>query len=292
MLKSKQAEDNLKAATEELNAKKGVLTEKTEEYENQALKTIAAQEKEAAIAKLQKGDFEGVANSLLDLSKKELTYQDANGKTVKLSKEQTKDMADFIAQELSRIDTVQGKVWQKMRDSSGANLNEMVKKAKDITPKFKEAGAYYVEGIMLGLNSRKARLYAEAREMGLGAKYAFEKALKINSPSKEMMEDGAWFDEGIILGIASGEDKIAKMATQVAQTANTSFSDMLNPITDSYTGALADAGLKVKTSIGETIEANANPHITVKVGEDTLIDKVIDGINQASFLQNRGVINI
>ena len=33
-------------------------------------------------------------------------------------------------------------------------------------------------------------------------------------------------------------------------------------------------------------------HVTVKIGEDTLIDKVIEGINESAFLANRGVINI
>lgn len=292
VLKTKQAEDNLKAATEELKNKKGELKTKNEEYENQAWKTIMAQEKEAAIAKLQKGDFEGLAQSLLDLSKKELTYQDANGKTVTMAKEKSKDMADYIMRELGRIDDGQGKFWQMMVDKSGASLSKIADATKKMTPEFKQSGINFCEGIVAGLNARQAKVYAKAREMGYNANYAFNQALKIKSPSRVMMQSGKWFDEGIAIGIGGNANMVEKAATSVAQVANTSFSDMLNPITDSYTGALADAGLKVKTSIGETIEANANPHITVKVGEDTLIDKVIDGINQASFLQNRGVINI
>lgn len=292
VLKSKQAEDNLKAATTELNTAKDNLATKNTELRDQVLKATAAAEMESAVAKMQKGDFEGLAKQLVDLSNKEVTYQDASGKTVKVSKEATKEMAEFMAEQLGRVDTAQGKFWHGLVNTTGTNLQEMVKITKSMTPEYKQAGIWYCEGLILGLTQNKSRLYSEARSMGLNARMAFNRALGIQSPSKVMMQSGKWFDEGIAIGIAGGEDKIAKVATQVAQTANTSFNDMLNPISDSYTNTLADAGLKIKNSIGETIEANANPHITVKVGEDTLIDKVIDGINQASFLQNRGVINI
>lgn len=292
VLKSKQAEDELKAATDALTNKKAALSEKTEEYENQVWKEIMAKEKASAVAKLQQGDYAGLAQSLVDLSNKEITYQDANGKTVKMTMEKSKSMADFISQQLANIDSANGLFWKAMRDSSDTNLEEMSKKAKNMTPEYKQYGQWYCEGIIAGLDSRKARLYADAREMGYGVKNAFNYALQIHSPSKVMMKSGRWFDEGIALGISNNSNAVADAATMVAQTANTSFSDMLNPITDSYTSALGEAGLKVKNSIGDTIEANANPHITVKVGEDTLIDKVIDGINQASFLQNRAVINV
>lgn len=44
--------------------------------------------------------------------------------------------------------------------------------------------------------------------------------------------------------------------------------------------------IEEKQSDGEPI------HITINVGEDTLIDKIIDGVNEASFMSNRAVINI
>ncbi|MBR6168904.1 hypothetical protein IKQ74_03085 [Candidatus Saccharibacteria bacterium] len=48
----------------------------------------------------------------------------------------------------------------------------------------------------------------------------------------------------------------------------------------------------METSLSDVIEANAQTHIVVKVGEDTLIDKVVEDINASSFLSDRGVINI
>ena len=44
--------------------------------------------------------------------------------------------------------------------------------------------------------------------------------------------------------------------------------------------------IEEKQSDGEPI------HITINVGEDTLLDKIIDGVNEASFMSNRAVINI
>ena len=37
---------------------------------------------------------------------------------------------------------------------------------------------------------------------------------------------------------------------------------------------------------------NQKQQITIKVGEDTLVDKIIDGVNTKSFLENRTVFDI
>jgi hypothetical protein len=311
VLKTRQAEENLKTASEELKNKKGELKTKNEEYENQAWKTIMAQEKESAIAKLQKGDFEGLAQSLLELSKKELTYQDANGKTVTMAKEKSKDMADFIMRELGRIDDGQGKFWQMMVDKSGASLSKIADATKKMTPEFKQSGINFCEGIVAGLNARQAKVYAKAREMGYNANYAFREALRIQSPSRVMMEAGGFFAEGVAVGIEKKEalvtDQAAGLGTAMVDAFNSApkfqdlggidLADKFQDLTAKAQGTLElqnettnDAIDQLATAINNL--AQQDQRVTVKIGEDTLMDKIIDGINNASTMRNQSVLNL
>lgn len=50
---------------------------------------------------------------------------------------------------------------------------------------------------------------------------------------------------------------------------------------------------KLSTMIGDKINGNGQPiQLVVKIGEDTILDRVIDGINSKSFETNGGVFNI
>ena len=107
-----------------------------------------------------------------------------------------------------------------------------------------------------------------------------------------MMEDAGYFSEGAALGILENADMVSDAAKEVAAAANTSFSDFLDPVGIDIASKFADLNGDIETSLSDVIEANAQTHIVVKVGEDTLVDKVVEGINASSFLSNRGVINI
>ncbi len=54
---------------------------------------------------------------------------------------------------------------------------------------------------------------------------------------------------------------------------------------------LASIEANAQTTVVETIEASSAQQITVNIGDEKLIDKVVDGINQVSRLKNRAVIN-
>jgi len=268
-------------------------TDTLKESENMEIRAMMAKQEQMWA---EKENWYQLANSLRMYASKSQEFTLENGKTVKRTKEEMQWLVQGVADDMGKAYKEWDKVWSAMPKSLKAEsgkIETLLQNLQNTTfNSGKAAGENFGSGTAKGITNKQSAVNNAAKSLAQGANNTFNSTLKIHSPSKVMMKSGAWFDEGIAIGIGGNANMVEKAATSVAQAANTSFSDMLNPITDSYTSTLADAGLKIRNSIGDTIEANANPHITVKVGEDTLIDKVIDGINQASFLQNRGVINI
>lgn len=292
----KNAENNLTKQKEALTkAEKDHQTAIDHNIEAENMEIKAMLDKQAQIH-AEKGDWASLSEVLRRYSDNSQQFTLKNGQTVKRTREEMTWLVKGVADDMAKSYEAWDKVWSKMPNAAKTNTDGLVRVLNGMKDRFRavgnDSGRFFGDGTVSGIYSKNSAVYNAGYQQGLQGKSGFNAALRIKSPSRVMMQSGGYFSEGVALGILGNTDMVANAASQVAQAANTSFTDMLNPITDEYASTLKDAGLQVKNSLSDTIEANSQTHVTVKVGEDTLIDKVIDGINQASFLQNRGVINI
>ena len=91
---------------------------------------------------------------------------------------------------------------------------------------------------------------------------------------------GGFIDEGLAIGIIDNAGLV---------------DDAMSGLVD-YTAP--DLGLNSNIGIGlddktrDLLEDKQPINVTVKVGEDTLISKIVDGINDLSNLTNQTVINV
>ena len=66
-----------------------------------------------------------------------------------------------------------------------------------------KSGKDTVTGLISGLNSEQKAAYDEARELGLSVLEAYDAALDINSPSREMEKRGGYTIEGLVNGLTN-----------------------------------------------------------------------------------------
>ena len=119
-----------------------------------------------------------------------------------------------------------------------------------------------------------------------------------------MKKSGGFFVEGIAVGIADSineaEKEVAYMANKLTGTVDNIFSE--------YQMAELTPNLDIESSIGNDIDARLKQSelrremqekeddepiaLTVKIGEETILDKIINGINDRSYMNNMGVIGI
>lgn len=279
-------------AVGKLSEAQGALNEKVGENENMVWKQQMAIEKARMQEMLARGEYDKVAESLSALSSKSKDYKDATGETVTITKEKMGDMAGFIAEELGRVDTTQGKVWQNMYDKAKGNLDKTSEYARQQVSAMRSSGEAYANGIATGMSSNQWKIIQAARNSGLSAKNAFNAALQIHSPSRVMAKSGRYFDAGVASGIESDMADIESAASKVAELANSSFSRNIKPIASEAVDKINKTSFSVDSSISEAIEANSQTQVIVNIGDETLIDRVVNGINNSSFIKNRSAINI
>lgn len=85
--------------------------------------------------------------------------------------------------------------------------------------RFANAGAYVAEGIIDGLNSKRARLSNAARDLANMAVGVLSGVLKIASPSKVTKQIGAYFGEGAAIGIADSTSQVVDASANMAYSA-------------------------------------------------------------------------
>lgn len=156
-----------------------------------------------------------------------------------------------------------------------------------------------------GLKSGIGNIANNMRNMFSGAVEGVKKFLGIHSPSRLFKSYGGFVSEGFALGIQSEMSTVSKAFTKMTDfeipeyTVKTNFDvDTPDYGIDKTVKAHLDYQSKLdkerETAMDKIEEAirNQKQQITVKVGEDTLVDKIIDGVNAKSFLENRTVFDI
>lgn len=156
-----------------------------------------------------------------------------------------------------------------------------------------------------GLKSGIGNIANNMRNMFSGAVEGVKKFLGIHSPSRLFKSYGGFVSEGFALGIQSEMNTVSKAFTKMTDfeipeyTVKTNFDvDTPDYGIDQTVKAHLDYQSKLdkerETAMDKIEEAirNQKQQITVKVGEDTLVDKIIDGVNAKSFLENRTVFDV
>ena len=293
VLKLEEAQNRQSDATKKLSERKDEAAQKTEELYNQQWKEIMSMKEAELTAKLAEGKYGDVSKALKDLANSSGEFKLKNGEMTKFTKEDMQGMADFIGDQLGRVNDGNGKAWKEIWNAAENTTTKLKNEtAKDMTNAATSAGQNFSNGISTGIRNNQWRVSNAAKDSAVAAKNAFNSALQIHSPSRVMMKSGGWFTEGIALGISDMVGDVKASATEVANAANTSFSSQISSFQDELDASTAKVAANHETNLSSVIEANSQAHVVVKIGEETLVDRIVRGINEASFLGNGSVIKI
>lgn len=300
-LEALSAEGRATAAKNKLAEAQQEVTDRTEEYGNMEWKRIMTEKQAELLDSVKAGRYEEVNQKLIELSQSTLEYKDAHGNMTKFTKEDTENMALFIGDQLSRADEEYHKYWNRNCDS----IQEAVKTTAAVKPQFEQSGRSFNDGLANGINSNSWLVSNAAKNSALSAKNAFNSTLQIKSPSRVMKKSGGIFVAGIATGIA---DSIKEAETEVVYMAN-KLTGAVDNVFSNYQMADVTPNLNIGADISNDIETrlkhddmrremqekdedNEPIALTVKIGEDTILDKIVNGINEKSFMNNMGVIGI
>ena len=120
-----------------------------------------------------------------------------------------------------------------------------------------------------------------------------------------MKKSGGFFVAGVATGIA---DSIKEAETEVIYMAN-KLTGAVDNVFSNYQMADIAPNLEIGADISNDIETRLKRDnmrqemqekddedepiaLTVKIGEDTILDKIVNGINEKSFMNNMGVISV
>ena len=300
-LEALSAEGRATAAKNKLAEAQQQVTDKTEEYGNMEWKRIMT-EKQAEMLDLAKaGRYEEINQRLLELGTSCIEYKDAHGNMTKFTMEDSENMAFFIGDQLAKADSAYKEYW----NSSSATIQEAVKITQSVEPQFEQSGKSFDSGLATGINQNSWQVSNAAKNSALAAKNAFNSTLQIKSPSRVMKKSGGFFVAGIATGIA---DSIKEAETEVVYMAN-KLTGAVDNVFSNYQIADIAPNLEIGADISNDIETHLKHDnmrqemqekddedepisLTVKIGEDTILDKIVNGINEKSFMNNMGVISI
>lgn len=311
VLNLEQAEDNERAAKEKLNETTDLQKQKTTEFTDQKWKEIAAQKESELAALLAEEQYESVADELEKLANSEIEYTDVNNKKCKMTKDQTEDMANFIAQQLGQINKDAGKNWSDVYKAADNNVTKVKGKMNELASSSHKYGVDFATGLKLGILSQEGQLLNATGSIGSKISAQLRRSLDIHSPSKVTAEIGRYVVMGLEEGMDAQEGSLLHTTASLGEALTSAFdahvqlpemvgADAADKL-DAIAGrAQANLSLNAENTAG-AIESLANAivamqedkqPIIVKVGEETLVDTIVDGINNASTMRNRGVINI
>lgn len=305
------AEGRQRAATEKVTESVDKQRIATEQLDNQQWKEIATQKESEIAAMLAKGKYEEVEQALIDLTNSTGEYQLKNGEMVKFTKADMEAMANFIGDQMGQINSESGKAWNGIWSAADYTINNLKGKTRELADSGWLAGSDYTIGIKNGLMSKANDLIATGGWLGKKLGESFKRVLDIHSPSRVMAEAGEFVVMGIEQGMESQEGSLIRTTESLGKAltsafdANVQLPEMVGADAADKLDAVAGRAQASLTMNAEhtagAIESLANAilamqedkqPIIVKVGEETLVDTMIDGINNASTMRNRGVINI
>ena len=150
---------------------------------------------------------------------------------------------------------------------------------------FKDIGKNMWDGLKKGLGG----MVEGVKNMFDGAVEGIKGLLGINSPSKVFAKIGGYVDEGFAIGVKTNFSDVER-AMKGFSNLTISAPDIAMRHISAPNVSLPASSILRPTRLD--IERSEPVAIQVNIGGDTLVDKVVDGINDRSFLSSKAVINI
>lgn len=288
------SQDRENDAVRRLNDAKDVQTQKTIESTNMAWKEIMALKEQQIQAQLSEGKYQEVSQALQDLADSSGEFQLANGEMVKFTTEDMKNMAELIGDHLADIDEANGKTWKHIWDTAEYSVDKLRHLSEEeYRVAMEQAGENFGKGVAQGIQNSQWRVAQSARGSARAAKDAFNAELNIKSPSRVMRASGRFFGEGVELGIKDRFAQVKTAATNLANLAASAFNGSNFGIDTPDISNFSVSAMSNLTGGLELQVAKAEPiAVQVNIGEETLIDKIIDGLNDKAYMQNRAVVTV
>lgn len=287
-------------------------TQQLEAEENREIKAMMVKEEQMWA---EKENWWELANSLRRYASQSQEFTLENGKVVKRSREQMQWIVQGVADDLAMAYKEWDKTWSMMPKSLKAEsgkIENLLQTMQDTMFRTgKNSGEQFGGGAAIGIKNKTSSVNNAARKLAEGASGTFNSYLKIKSPSRLMMESGGYFAEGVAIGIEKNEALVTNQAANLGSAMVDAFNsapkfqdlggidmaDKFQDLTAKAQGTLElqnettnDAIDQLATAINNL--AQQDQRVTVKIGEDTLMDKIIDGINNASAMRNQSVLNL
>lgn len=291
------AEGKSEEAKKKLKQAQNGVTEAIKTHENQQWKAIMAQEQGRLMALAQKGDYGKLGDELQKLAKSEQYYTDEHGRKTRMSKDDTRAMAEFIGDQLAKINDGNGKAWKGIWNKADRSVDQLKNLSPKVFENAKVSGENFGRGVQQGIANRNNDIYRAGWNQADQGMKGFNARLKIHSPSRVMMKQAGFFSAGIINGLKATTSMVRQASSNLAGNMADAFneSSLDNIVAPDFAKEFNKDVLSASGSIGgeikSVIEANA-PHVTVNIGSETLVDRIVKGINEQSMLKNQSVISV
>ena len=313
-LEAEIAEGRLEAQMEELKTATQKTIDAEEEYANSITTEIAETTRAEMYRKAAEGDFEGIYIALEELMHGEHEFALQSGKSFTMTEDQCRSMAGGILEEIDNTEKGFSN-WLDWTEEIGHNIrgvfSRLKESARDNLADTAPSGEAFADGVARGIIKNKWVVQNAARELAEAGKTTFNYVLSIKSPSRVMMKSGVNFAEGVEIGVEKEIPALEKitsaMGTAMVDAFNTApkfrdlgsidIADQFGELTARAQGTLELQNESTTDAIDQLAQAisnlaNQDQRVTVKIGEETLIDKVVDGINNASRMRNQTVLQL
>lgn len=121
-------------------------------------------------------------------------------------------------------------------DNTSAMLSTCTTRITEQIPAWNQAGAYLIDGLIVGMQSKLEEAAKAAAEIALAAYNAALSALGIHSPSKKFAEIGMYADLGFAKGLKDYADEAANASSEMANRALSGLTNTVSKIADVING--------------------------------------------------------
>jgi len=301
ILKLDQAHQRENTAVKNLSDSKGQLNQVNEDVVNATWKEVMASEKSKIASMLSRGEYDKVSESLQKLASKSGDYTNQNGQMVTLTKDKMADMANYIGDQLARVNDGNGQMWKNVWDAADSTTSKLRDiSANEIVNNALRSGEGFGDGVANGIRNSRWRIEQEARLSAAAAKKAFNNNLGIHSPSRVMMKSGGWFSQGVAIGISDSTRDVIKSVASMAESAKNTFSDydMNFHIPDISNPKIGPSYPSIDTLDITNAGSNSSTQpicLLLKVDSESIpisVERITDAINTMAFMKNRNVLEI
>lgn len=275
ILEEKTASDRLNETNKKLQGSQDELKVSKNKLKDSIDKEYYATMSLAAQRAAEKGDYKELEKILNEVSN--------SGK--KGAKEMQEQIGRDLATTKKNYDTL-------MKTDVPNAVKKGFEAAAKEADKSSEIGKAIVDGARIGVEKNESGFLNVMKNMASNALKAVKKKLGINSPSKEFMKLGSFTADGFVIGFEN-------MLTGVKDVMN-DFVDNTNQKLDIQFEQPSIKGLNtsgyiatLNNDIKDLNIENSNPiHLVLNVGNEKLVDQVVDGVNNKMFQNNEVVFNL